>query len=317
MSEELCGAIDEIEKLVVFDSESKNYKFNDEILNSYCPIKDNDGKGQCESDDLKLGSAFMALLKYFESIDGENSESDKMYQYAVLWLSYKIKQNPDIVFIRSTIDDILKQNNWYNELNIPEDDKKNAIRFHYIYLTNLYNFLKGICNTINKCKGSSSSSECQESANKCSELYRTCLIAFPWAEICNPYCSVLSNLKNDYEKIRKKYNNLPELKLSEGLSDCYGECAKQNKQYKDWLDAQNNSSGDSEKVPILPNSLPGPSIPPTSINNGNKLPYIAVPLILIPIILGISYKFLAPAWRKREKKKTMKKIINLSDQKKA
>ncbi|SCL85687.1 Plasmodium variant antigen protein Cir/Yir/Bir, putative, partial [Plasmodium chabaudi chabaudi] len=169
MSEELCGAIDEIEKLVVFDSESKNYNFNDKILNSYCPANENGGKGQCESDDLKLGSAFMGLLKYFESIDGENSESDKMYQYAVLWLSYKIKQNPDIVFIRSTIDDILKQNNWYNELNIPEDDKKNAIRFHYIYMTNLYKFLKGICEAINKCKGSPTSSECKQYGEKCRE----------------------------------------------------------------------------------------------------------------------------------------------------
>ncbi|SCL93762.1 Plasmodium variant antigen protein Cir/Yir/Bir, putative, partial [Plasmodium chabaudi chabaudi] len=124
MSEELCKQIDEIEKLVVFDSESKNYKFNDKILNSYCPIKDNNGKGECDSDDLKLGSAFMALLENFNSNDGENPKDDKLYQYAILWLSYKIKQNPKIEFIRTTIDDILKQNKWYRELGITVDDKK-------------------------------------------------------------------------------------------------------------------------------------------------------------------------------------------------
>ncbi|SCL83791.1 Plasmodium variant antigen protein Cir/Yir/Bir, putative [Plasmodium chabaudi chabaudi] len=316
MSEELCDQINFANENVDFDSASQKYTCKDKIFETYCSSSIKGEKGQCESDEELLGSAFMALLKNFESVDGENPKDDKLYQYAVLWLSYKIKQNPNIEFIRSTIDDILKKNDWYNELNISVDDKKNAIRFHYIYLTNLYNFLKGICNTINKCKDSSNNDECIKSAEECGKLYRSCLIAFPWAEICNPYCNVLTNLKNDYDEIRKKYS-LPELNLPQGLSDCNGECVKQNIRYKDWRAKQNRSSGGS-KIDTPPEvSLPGPSVPPTSINNGNKLPYIAVPLILIPIILGISYKYLTPVWRKKAKRKAVKKIINLSDQKKA
>ncbi|VTZ67598.1 CIR protein [Plasmodium chabaudi chabaudi] len=292
MSEELCKQIDQIEEYITFDSESQNYTLSDGILKAYCTNQ------KCDSDDLKLGSAFMALLENFNSNDGEDPESDKLYQYAILWLSYKIKQNPKIEFIRTTIDDILKKNEWYNELNIPADDKKNMIRFHYIYFTNLYNFLKGICETINKCKSSSSNDECIESAKKCGELYRSCLIAFPWKEICNPYCNVLTNLKNDYDKIRKKYSNLPELELKEGLLECNEECSK--------------------KAATRPNSLPGLPVIPTSINNGNKLPYIAVPLVLIPIILGISYKYLTHGRRKKlNAKKKVKAIINLCDEKKA
>ncbi|SCL84335.1 Plasmodium variant antigen protein Cir/Yir/Bir, putative, partial [Plasmodium chabaudi chabaudi] len=312
-----CGQINQIEEYITFDSKSQKYMLKNEILNSYCPGSENGGKGQCESDEELLGSAFMALLNNFNSNDGENPEGDKLYQYAVLWLSYKIKQNPKIEFIRSTIDNILKKNKWYNELNISVDDSKNAIRFHYIYMTNLYKFLKGICEAINKCKDPSNTEECIKYGEKCRELYRSCLIAFPWKEICNPYCNVLTNLKNDYNKIREKYSNLPELKLSEGLLECNAECSKKTIQYKDWVAAQNNSSGGSEIVTPTEDSLPGPPVTPTSINNGNKLPYIAVPLILIPIILGISYKYLTPVWRKKTKRKAMKKIINLSDQKKA
>ncbi|SCL97092.1 Plasmodium variant antigen protein Cir/Yir/Bir, putative [Plasmodium chabaudi chabaudi] len=317
MSKELCKQIDEIEKLVVFDSESKNYKFNDEILKAYCPLKENGEKGECDTDELKLGSAFMALIKNFKSNDDENPEDDKLYQYAILWLSYKIKQNPDIEFIRSTIDDILKKNEWYREFSTSLDDKNHTIRFHYKYFINLYNFLKGICNTITNCNESSNSSECIKAGKECASLYRSCLIGFPWAEVCNPYCRVLSNLKKDYEKIREKYSNLPELKLTEGLSECNEQCLKINKQYKTNLDAQNHSSGGSEIVTPTEGGLPGPPVTPTSINNANKLPYIAVPLILIPIILGFSYKYLTPVWRKKAKRKAMKKIINLSDQKKA
>ncbi|SCL94427.1 CIR protein [Plasmodium chabaudi adami] len=319
MSKELCKAIDQIEEYITFDSTSLKYNFNDDILKAYCPLKEKDGKGECDSDELKLGSAFMALIKNFNSIDDEKPEGDKLYQYAVLWLSYKIKQNPNIEFIRSTIDEILKKNEWYREFSKSVDDENHTIRFHYIYLINLYNFLKGICNTITNCSDPSKTRECMESAEKCNILYRSCLIAFPWAEVCNPYCRVLSNLKNDYDKIREKYKsyNLPELKLTEGLSECNEECLKINKRYKAYLDAQNHSSSGSENVTPTEGSLPGSPVTPTSINNGNKLPYIAVPLILIPIILGISYKYLTPVWRKKAKRKAMKKIINLSDQKKA
>ncbi|VTZ66326.1 CIR protein [Plasmodium chabaudi chabaudi] len=296
MSEELCEKINQIEEYITFDSTSQKYMVKNEILNSYCPGSENGGKGQCGSNEELLGSAFMALLVNFKGIEDEKLEDDKIYQYAVLWLSYKIRENPNIEFIRSTIPGILEKNQWYKELSKSADDKENTMGFHFIYLTNLYKFLKGICETINKCKGSPTSSECKQYGEKCSGLYRACLMHFPWKEICNPYCSVLSNLKNDYEKIREKYS-LPELNLPQGLSDCNAECSK--------------------KASARPNGLPGLPVIPTSINNGNKLPYIAVPLVLIPIILGISYKYLTPVWRKKMKKKTMKKIINLSDPKKA
>ncbi|SCL92304.1 CIR protein [Plasmodium chabaudi adami] len=57
----------------------------------------------------------------------------------------------------------------------------------------------------------------------------------------------------------------------------------------------------------------------TSVSNsfsnfGNKIPYIVVPFILILIILGITYKYFGPVWRKKLKKKhDTKKVINLCD----
>ncbi|SCL88199.1 Plasmodium variant antigen protein Cir/Yir/Bir, putative [Plasmodium chabaudi adami] len=309
MSKELCEAIDAIEKNVVFDSESKNYKFNDKILNAYCSNKN------CDTDDKILGSGFTALLENFKSIDGEKSEGDKLDQYAILWLSYKIKQNPNIEFIKNTIYDILKQNEWFSEYHQYTDKNENIMGFHFLFLNRLYALLKGICETINKCSGSSNTEECMKSANKCSDSYRACIVQLPWAEICDPYCSVLSNLKKDYDKFRKSNSdkNLPELTPPEGIKSCENFCEilKQRLNVEEW-------ATELPEIDILTKaSLPCQPIAPTSINNGNKLPCIAIPFILIPIILGISYKFLAPSWRKREKKKTMKKIINLSDQKKA
>ncbi|SCL92717.1 Plasmodium variant antigen protein Cir/Yir/Bir, putative [Plasmodium chabaudi adami] len=313
MSEELCGQINFADENVIFDSASKKYTCKDKIFNAYCSSSENGEKGQCKSDEELLGSAFMALLKNFKSIDDEKSEGDKLLQYAILWLSYKIRQNPDIEFIRNTIYDILTQNEWFSEYRQYTDKNDNIMGFHFLFLTRLYALLKGICGTINKCNESSNSAECIKSGEECSDLYRACIVQIPWAEICNPYCSVLSNLKNDYDKLRKNNDQLPELTPPEGIKSCENFCEilRQRLNAKEWV-TEFSEIGIFTKA-----NLPGQPIAPTSINNGNRLPYIAVPFILIPIILGISYKYLTPVWRKKMKKKTMKKIINLSDQKKA
>ncbi|SCL84934.1 Plasmodium variant antigen protein Cir/Yir/Bir, putative [Plasmodium chabaudi adami] len=52
------------------------------------------------------------------------------------------------------------------------------------------------------------------------------------------------------------------------------------------------------------------------IFNEYKPIVFSVIAIAIPVILAVMYKFLAPVWRKKMKKKNMKKIINLCDEKK-
>ncbi|SCL91423.1 CIR protein [Plasmodium chabaudi chabaudi] len=302
MSKELCEKINFADENVVFDPESQNYKFNDEILKAYCPNKN------CDSESLKLSSSFIGLLENFRSIYNEKSEDDKLAQYAILWFSSKISQNPKIKLIRGTMYNILKQNDWFEEHSEFIENRKDTMGIYYLYLNRLYKLLKEICNTITICSNSSNSEECIKSGKKCSEIYHTCIIQFPWKEICNPYCSILSNLKNDYDKLRKHNDKLPIFTIPEGAESCEETCAKKNQELK---------VKDLEIGTPTEASLPDSSVPPTSINNGNKLPYIAVPLILIPIILGISYKYLTPVWRKKAKRKAMKKIINLSDQKKA
>ncbi|SCL88036.1 CIR protein [Plasmodium chabaudi chabaudi] len=305
MSKGVCEKINQIEEYITFDSASQNYTFND-ILKAYCPNKN------CDTNENILGSAFTALVENLKSIDDEKPEDDKLGQYAILWLSYKIRENPNIELIRNTIYDILTQNEWLSEYRQYTDKNEDMMGFHFLYFKRLYDLLKGICETINKCNGSSNSSECIESGKKCADLYRICILSAPWKEICNPYCNVLSNLKKDYDKIRENNKNLPELKLPEGVESCENLCNGKQKWEFEKLKLEDLKNNTLTKF-----SLTVPSVTPTSINNANKLPYIAVPLILIPIILGFSYKYLTPVWRKKAKRKAMKKIINLSDQKKA
>nr|AEP32840.1 variant surface antigen [Plasmodium chabaudi chabaudi]AEP32846.1 variant surface antigen [Plasmodium chabaudi chabaudi] len=316
MSEELCGAIKFVDENVVFDKNTQNYTFKDEIFKAFCSLSGKDGKGKCDTNREFLNSGIMGLLEYVKSIDEEELDGDKLAQYAILWFNYKISQDQNIEIIRGTMYEILKQNDWFGEHSESIEKIKDMMGIHSEYLKRLYRLLKGICETINTCNGSSDTNKCIESAKKCVDSYHSCIIQFPWKEICNPYCRVLSNLKKDYDKFREANNNkdqLPTFTIPEGARSCEETCAKK------WQEPEAKEPAiDVSEIGTPPGiSLPGLPVTPTSINNGNKLPYIAVPLILIPIILGISYKYLTPVWRKKSKRKAMKKIINLSDQKRA
>lgn len=124
----------------------------------------------------------------------------------------------------------------------------------------------------------------------------------------------MSNLKSDYDKFREtnhNKNDLPELKLPDGGESCESYCKSKGQK----LNAEDQVTEEQKSVTPTENSLsdqPSTEVGGsqegsvfgiegdmhesnsitlhTSINNGNKLPYIAVPFVLIPIILGISYK---------------------------
>ncbi|SCL84717.1 CIR protein [Plasmodium chabaudi chabaudi] len=302
MSKELCEGIKFADQNVVFDSGSQKYTFNDEILKAYCPNQN------CDSESQKLSSSFIALLNNFKSIDKEKLENDKLAQYAILWFSSKIKENTKAGHgINDIYNTIIKNNSWFSEHSESIDDKKDMMNFNFMHLKNLYELLKGICDTINKCSDSSNTKECIKSAKKCGELYRRCLTSFPWEEgHCNPYCSVLSNLKKDYDKFRENNSdkNLPELKPPEGRENCENYC----KSLTRILNAKESEIGGTKQVTTHNIGLLGQLRILTGINNGNKLLYIAIPFILIPIILGISYKYIT--YRQRKKLNSKKKYAN-------
>ncbi|SCL86556.1 CIR protein [Plasmodium chabaudi adami] len=342
MSSGVCEAIKYADEVVVFDQESKDYTFDDEILKVYCPAKKIGGKRECDSNGLKVSSAFIAMLEYFKSTDDyeDNLKNDKLAEYAILWLNYKIKQNKNILFGVNDIYDMTTRNDWFTEHREYIDKKKDIMTIYYSYLNKLYTLLKEICNTITKCNESPSKEECVEYANKCVKLYQEYAKTGPTHhEYCNPYCHILSNLKDDYEKFRKKYNEnkenkLPEFTMPNGVESCKSLCRKKEQKPKaeDQVTEQQESVISTENIlsdqpsPEVsdsqegqldePDSITLSSVTSTSINNGNKLPYIAVPFVLIPIILGISYKYLIHGRGKKvKKKKNEKKIINLCEEK--
>ncbi|ETB59025.1 hypothetical protein YYC_03317 [Plasmodium yoelii 17X] len=85
MSIKLCDVIDLMDRGLVLDPDSQNYTFSGSLTEMHCP--DNN----CGNDDnKKISSAFIAFLNYFNN-DGidEDLDSDKIAEYAILWLEQR------------------------------------------------------------------------------------------------------------------------------------------------------------------------------------------------------------------------------------
>ncbi|ETB58548.1 hypothetical protein YYC_03877, partial [Plasmodium yoelii 17X] len=120
------------------------------LFNSYCPYN------KCDTDDKIVSSTFIALLKYFEWIDDENLDSDKLVEYAILWLSYRLNQKKEsgTTKIYNFYTNNVETNNKYEE-NISTNNKIKkdvickkikSIDIDIKDISNFYDAFKSLCN---------------------------------------------------------------------------------------------------------------------------------------------------------------------------
>ncbi|EAA19676.1 putative yir4 protein [Plasmodium yoelii yoelii] len=255
MSSNVCGVISVIDNDIVFDQNSQNYTLKGQLINNYCP------NSNCDNDNLKVSSAFITLVTLLNGIDDkENLGSDKFAEYAILWLSYILNQNPQNG--TTTLNDFytnhIETHANYNQ-KIPDDNdtkinkdvinkKKELMKMNINIISSFYDEFKSLCNMYseldannNQCK------KCFDNAGEFFERYEKLNNVLDIAE-GSSYSQILSSLSNDYNKFKEKYNKL----------GC------------------NNSS------PLV-------ACPRSSVTK-NTLITIAITFVAASILLGVSYK---------------------------
>ncbi|VTZ66765.1 CIR protein [Plasmodium chabaudi chabaudi] len=352
MLEEVCGTIKKIDDCLSRDILSTGDKCSDaELYTVYCSTKKEGVIGKCETNGGRISAGFIWLLVMFDVLcGGECSEKDQYDEYAILWLSSKYNLiSPEYDVNITGIYDILERNNpiWYNKYRDRIGKKRNVMDFGDFHMGNLYNLLKEMCILITKYNEDRSYQDVYlKYANNCANIYKNLVTNVPKGKVCDSYCEVLSTLKNGYDKFREEKNeSTPNFQLPKFIEDGVETCKSLCKSNDQKLEAENLIAEESEIFTTHQTSLPDlsttelritqeepqsniesqrdglksitlQSVTPISINNGSKLPYIAVPFILIPIIFAISYKYLTLMWKKKMKsKKNARKIINLRDKK--
>ncbi|KEG00583.1 hypothetical protein YYE_04412 [Plasmodium vinckei vinckei] len=274
LSFRMCRIITHVDGNLKFDSQSQNYTLKGGGLDDYCPPMEGSEKGKCNSDDEKISSSFIVLINMLiGNTDKENIESDKLAEYAILWLSYILNQKEQNGSIK--LNDFytkhIKKNTHYNEKiknckgNTTNkefiDKKKYLMNMNIKDLSNFYKVFEILCKMYNTCNETTKiCNNFVEKAKEFDKKYKE-LNEDPKNK-SDSYKNVLYSLSTDYNNF-KKY------------------CAENNSDCKD------NSSFPEIEIPEGPFEIFEDTSSSSSI--ASKL----IPSLLIfaiSVFLGIAYK---------------------------
>ncbi|VTZ71924.1 PIR protein [Plasmodium yoelii] len=268
----LCELINAADNNFVDDPNNPGEHTSMDLFNSYCPYN------SCDTDDKKVSSTFIALLTLFNSINNENLDSDKLVEYAILWLSYRLNQKTQNGTTK--LDDFYTNhvvtNNKYEE-NITTDNKINkdvinnkieSMNIDIKDISNFYDAYKSLCNMYSEFdpEENTECKTCLENAGELFEKYEKLKNALDINK-GSSYYKLLSSLSNDYKIFVNKYNSL--------------EC--------------------SHSSPLV-------ACPRSSVTK-NILITIAIIFVAASILLGVSYKYSLFGFRKRFQKQKLRENL--------
>ncbi|SCL89406.1 Plasmodium variant antigen protein Cir/Yir/Bir, putative, partial [Plasmodium chabaudi adami] len=224
MSKKVCEAINSINDLFKVGKDG-SYRFIEynKILNFNCPILKNVGNKECNKYEEIISSAFIALLTLFKNDDDDDEEEDvleddKLAEYAILWLCYKIKQE---LHSFSNLNEFYKKHIMNTEKDFVEENGANAYKSYKDIINNIigsktidisnmskfYEAFELLCKMYYECnENSKDCTACLEKAKEFSEDFEKLNRNSDITED-DPYYKVLCTLSNDYEKLKNKYDN--------------------------------------------------------------------------------------------------------------
>ncbi|CDS44045.1 YIR protein [Plasmodium yoelii] len=194
MSKELCDIINWADNYVVDDPNNSRENMYDSFFNSYCPDKN------CDTDDNKVSSTFISLLNLFDGISDEYLENDRLAEYAILWLSYRLNQKTEseTTTLYDFYTENIKKNSKYNEDIATDSGSKTKKEVIDAKIESMNIDIKDISNFYDAFK----SLNAGELFEKYEKLKNDLDI-----NKGSSYYKLLSSLSNDYKIFEYKYNN--------------------------------------------------------------------------------------------------------------
>ncbi|VTZ72723.1 PIR protein [Plasmodium yoelii] len=214
MNSKVCGIINTADKYVVDDPNNPGEYNSTHLLKAAFSNID------CNIDDQKLSSGFIALLKLLNDIDNnENLEGDKLVEYAILWLSYKLdqKKENETTKLEDFYNKNIKTNSCYDQkINADSNSKINksvickkieSMNIDIKDISNFYDAFKSLCNMSSEIDANDY--ECNKCLENAGEFFEKCEKLKNAFDINkgSSYLQLLSSLSNDYKKFKEKYNS--------------------------------------------------------------------------------------------------------------
>ncbi|EAA21373.1 putative yir3 protein [Plasmodium yoelii yoelii] len=270
-----CDIISAIDNYVDDPKNSKGYN-SISHFDYYCP------NSKCDTDEKKIISAFIALIPLFNGMDDvENLESDKLAEYAILWLSYKLNQKTEngTTKLYDFYTKHIEKNSCYKE-NIPNnsnskinisviENKIKSMNMNIKDISNFYDPFKSLCNLYRELDANNK--QCMPCLENVGEFFEKCEKVKNTLDISkgSSYSQLWYSLSNDYDKFKEKYNNV--------------KCGY----------------------------VSSPVACPRSSVTKNTLIKIAIIFVAASILFGVSYKYSLFGFRKKVKKRLRRKLKSL------
>ncbi|VTZ82031.1 PIR protein [Plasmodium yoelii] len=268
MDSNVCDIISEIDKYFDDDPNSEEYSSRN-TLNMYCP------NNNCSSDEEKIISGFIMLIHTLG-----NLESDKIVQYASLWLSHKLNQKTqngttklhdfyteNIITNSCYIKHIDNDSDSDDDINKGVIEKKiKSMNMDIKDISNFYDAFKSICNMYSELDPNNQCKKCLENAGELFEKYEKLKNALDINK-GSSYYELLSSLSSDYKNFEQTYIII-------------------------WCD----------------NAASLVACPRSSVTK-NIIITIAIIFVAASILLGVSYKYSLFGFRKRSQKQHLREML--------
>ncbi|CDU85277.1 PIR protein [Plasmodium yoelii] len=272
MASKVCESINTIDEYFAGDLNNSGKDDSGKYLNMYCP------DGNCSSDELKIISGFIMLLNM---IGEEDIDSDKLVEYPILWLSYKLNQKKENGTTR--LDNFhtgnIKGNDCYNTHIAADsgsgsnkiymgviDTKIESMNIDIKDISNFYDAFKSLCNMYSEI--GAEGYQCKKCLENAGEFFEKCEKVKNAFDINkgSSYLQLWSSLSNDYNIFKQEY-----------ITSC------------------DNASS----VVACPRS---------SVTK-NILITIGIIFVAASILLGVSYKYSLFGFRKRSQKQHLREML--------
>ncbi|ETB63497.1 hypothetical protein YYC_00056 [Plasmodium yoelii 17X] len=180
MSFKVCKSINEIDNYFVDDPNTPGKHNSRNLLNAFFP------NSNCSSDEENIISGFILLISMFNDINDENIDSDKLVEYASLWLSHKLNQKPQngTTTLNEFYTQNIETNSCYKDIidnSIGSNSKINkdviekkikSMNIDIKDISNYYDPLKSLCNVYSEFDPEKTQSKtCLENAGEFFEKY--------------------------------------------------------------------------------------------------------------------------------------------------
>ncbi|SCL86311.1 Plasmodium variant antigen protein Cir/Yir/Bir, putative, partial [Plasmodium berghei] len=270
--------------------------------------------------DITKGSSYSQL---WYSLSNDYDKFKDKYEYAILWLSYKLNQKiqngttklhdfyTEHIKTNSKYEEKIPTNSGYKINQSVIENKIKSMNMNIKDISNFYDPFKSLCNMYIEVDASNRCMTCLKNAGaffeNCEKLKNTLDITKE-----SSYSQLWHSLSNDYDKFKDKYNSCDIIKAIDNFSNNPEIQGGQSSYSQLW----HSLSNDYDKFKDKYNSVKCSDVPslvacPPSPVTKNTLISTAIIFFAASILLGVYYKHSLFGFRRKVQKNLRKKLKSL------